>query len=66
MSRHATIETPFPTLEETAAVLGVSVAQAERIQRILGERKRRRRVKTNGRLRRRVAKYAAKKASKKA
>jgi hypothetical protein len=66
MSRQATIKTPFPTLEETADVLGVSVAQAHRIERILNERTRPRRLKTNGRLKKRVAGHAAKKASKKA
>ena len=66
MSRYATIKTPFPTLEETADVLGVSVAQAQRIERILSERTRGRRLKTNGRLRKRVAGHAAKRASKKA
>jgi hypothetical protein len=66
MSRHATIKTPFPTLEETADVLGVSVAQAERIERVLNERTRGRRLKTNGRLRKPAARYAAERASKKA
>jgi hypothetical protein len=65
MSRQVTIGTPFPTLEETAHTLGVSVAQAQRIQRIFGEHKRSRRVKANGRLRR-ASRYAAKRASKKA
>ena len=39
MSRQVTIETPFPTLEETAHTLGVSPTEAERLQRILSERR---------------------------
>lgn len=65
MSRQVTIETPFPTLEDTAHTLGVSFAQAERVQKILAERRPHRRLKSNGRLRR-ASRYAAKRASKKA
>jgi hypothetical protein len=65
MSRQVTIETPFPTIEETARTLGVSVAQAERVQKILADRRPRRRPKANGRLRR-ASRYAAKRASKRA
>lgn len=52
MSRQVTIETPFPSLAETAQTLGVSPAEAERVQRILSERRPRNRAKANGRPRR--------------
>jgi transposase len=65
MSRQVTIETPIPTIEETAHILGVSLARVRRVQKLLAERKARGRSKTNGRLRR-ASKYAAKRASKRA
>jgi len=77
MSRQATIVTPFPTLAETAHSLGVSVAQAERIRKMLNEGLLGKPGKANGKpavsrhrapkaSTRRTARYAAKKASKRA
>jgi hypothetical protein len=37
MSRQVTIETPFPSLAETARILGVSPAEAERVQKMITE-----------------------------
>jgi hypothetical protein len=65
MSRQVTIETPFPSLAETAHTLGVSPAEAERVQRILSEHKPRARARANGRPRQ-GSRYARKRASKKA
>jgi hypothetical protein len=62
MSRQVTIETPFPSLAETAHTLGVSPAEAERVQRMLSERKPRKRARTNGH--RPTIKYARKRAKK--
>ena len=59
MSRQVTIETPFPSLAETAHTLGVSPAEAERVQRMLSERGPRRRARANGH--RATLKYAARK-----
>jgi hypothetical protein len=74
MSRPAKIETPFPSLEETAHILGVPVSQAERVRRLLTVTHKNGRAKTKAASRRtRTAyrtttayRYAAKKASKKA
>jgi hypothetical protein len=63
MSRQVTIETPFPSLAETARILGVSPAEAERVQRMITEHKPRRRARANGH--RAALRYARKKASKK-
>lgn len=63
MSRPVTIETPFPSLAETAHTLGVSPAEAERVQKILAEHKPR--ARANGGPRRGL-RYARKRASKKA
>jgi hypothetical protein len=46
MSRQLTIETPFPSLAETAHILGVSPAAAMRVQRMVSERKPRKRSRT--------------------
>jgi hypothetical protein len=62
MSRQVTIETPFPSLAETAHTLGVSPAEAERVQRMLSEREPRRRARANGH--RVTLKYARKRAKK--
>jgi hypothetical protein len=62
MSRQVTIETPFPSLAETAQTLGVSPIEAERIQRMLSERRPRRRARANGH--RPTLRYARKKAKK--
>ncbi len=63
MSRRVMIETPFPSLEETARTLGVSRAAVERVQRLLSQPERR----THGRANRHQAtsNYARKRASKK-
>ena len=39
MSRKVIITTPFPSLAETARILGVSVARVKRIQRLLSEKR---------------------------
>jgi hypothetical protein len=62
MSRAAIIDTPFPSLEETAQALGVPVSQAKRVQRLISEKKNRRPTTTA----KRASKYAARKASKRA
>lgn len=58
MSRAATIETPFPSLEDTAHVLGVSMSEAKRVRRLLTLANRVGRSKARSASRR---KYAAKK-----
>jgi len=67
MSRPTPIETPFPTLRETAEVLGVSVSQAERVRKLLTLAKRNGRVRAKGMSKRAArSRYAAKKAAKRA
>jgi len=39
MRHRVTIKTPFPTLLETARILGVSPSEAERVQRMLSARR---------------------------
>ena len=63
MSRRAIIDTPFPSLAETARAFGVSVTEAERVERMLLKRESGRRTRANGHGP--TVKYARKKASKK-
>lgn len=67
MSRPAIIETPFPSLEETAEILGVSASQAKRVQTLMTFAHRNGRSKTKKRMGRAVTtRHAAKKSSKRA
>jgi len=63
MSRRAIIDTPFPSLADTARAFGVSVAEAERVERMLLKREPGRRARANGHGT--TLRYARKKASKK-
>lgn len=67
MSRASIIDTPFPSLEETAEILGVSASEAKRVQSLMTLKHR------NGRaLKKRMSRttattrHARKKSSKKA
>lgn len=67
MSRPAIIETPFPSLEETARILGVSAAQARRVESLMTFTERNGRRKTKKRASRAATtSHAAKKSSKRA
>ena len=68
MSRPAIIDTPFPSLEETAEILGVSASQAKRVQTLMTLTHRNGRSKAKKRISRAAAttRHATKKSSKRA